>query len=233
MPCCELFLIKYHTRLPLCAQRRLNANSTKDMEQENDRLTGQKQRCTWADSAPDFPRYHDEEWGFPVADNRRLFEKLCLETFQSGLSWRTILAKRESFRLAFDEFDFNKVAAFDEQKVAELLANKNIVRNKRKILAVINNAKCAQEMVKTEGSLANFFWCYEPVENSLPPPETQTTCKESIALSKELKRRGWVFVGPTTLYAFMQSMGLINDHAECCFMRDKIDQARKAFKRPC
>lgn len=202
------------------------------MKQENNTLIDQKTRCAWTNSAPDFPRYHDEEWGFPIADDRRLFEKLCLETFQSGLSWRTILNKRESFREAFQHFDFHKVATFDEQKVAELLANKDIVRNKRKILAVINNAKCAQEMVKSEGSLAAFFWRYEPDEGSLPPPETQTTCKESIVLSKTLKKLGWTFVGPTTLYAFMQSMGLVNDHAEHCFMRVKIDQARKAFKRP-
>jgi len=189
-------------------------------------------RCTWADSAPDFPHYHDTEWGFPVADDRRLFEKLCLETFQSGLSWRTILSKRESFRLAFHHFDFNKVALFGDKDIEKLLENKDIVRNKRKILAVINNAKRALEMIETEGSLAAFLWRYEPDENTLPPPETQTTSPESIALSKALKKRGWQFVGPTTLYAFMQSMGLINDHAEACFMRDKIEQARKGFNRP-
>jgi DNA-3-methyladenine glycosylase I len=191
-----------------------------------------KQRCSWADSAPDFPHYHDTEWGFPVADDQRLFEKLCLETFQSGLSWRTILAKRDSFRLAFHDFDFNKVSKFDEPKIATLLTNKDIVRNKRKILAVINNAKRAQEMVIAEGSLATFLWRYEPDESTLPPPATQTTCPESIALSKALKKLGWQFVGPTTLYAFMQSMGLINDHEEHCFLRSKIDLARKEFQRP-
>lgn len=190
-------------------------------------------RCAWASSAPDFPVYHDTEWGFPVDNDQRLFEKLCLETFQSGLSWRTILTKRESFRLAFEYFDFHRVALFDDRDVEKLLENKDIVRNKRKILAVINNAKRALEMIEKEGSLAAFIWRYEPDENTLPPPETQTTCPESIALSKELKKRGWQFVGPTTMYAFMQSMGLINDHAEDCFMREKIDLARKGFERPC
>ncbi|MGO2354222.1 MAG: DNA-3-methyladenine glycosylase I [Marinomonas foliarum] len=191
-----------------------------------------KPRCAWASTAPDFPHYHDNEWGFPVDDDQRLFEKLCLETFQSGLSWRTILSKRDNFRAAFESFDFHKVALFGEKEIAELLNNQDIVRNKRKILAVINNAKRAIEMIEQEGSLAAFIWRYEPDENTLPPPEIQTTCAESIALSKELKKRGWQFVGPTTLYAFMQSMGLINDHAEDCFMREEIDRARKGFMRP-
>ena len=195
-------------------------------------LPDDKARCAWASSAPDFPHYHDTEWGFPVDDDQRLFEKLCLETFQSGLSWRTILSKREHFRAAFEGFDFHKVAQFGEDNVAILLKNDGIVRNKRKILAVINNAKRAIEMVEKEGSLAAFIWRYEPDENTLPPPETQTTCAESIALSKELKKRGWQLVGPTTLYAFMQSMGLINDHAEDCFLREEIDKARKRFKKP-
>lgn len=195
-------------------------------------LPDDKKRCAWASSAPDFPHYHDTEWGFPVDDDQRLFEKLCLETFQSGLSWRTILTKRENFRLAFENFDFHKVAQFGEKEIAELLNNEGIVRNKRKILAVINNAQRAIEMIEQEVSLAAFLWRYEPNETTLPPPETQTTCTESIALSKELKKRGWQFVGPTTLYAFMQSMGLINDHAENCFMREEIAQARKEFVRP-
>ncbi|BDX01398.1 DNA-3-methyladenine glycosylase I [Marinomonas pontica] len=191
-----------------------------------------RHRCEWASTAPDFPHYHDNEWGFPVDNDQRLFEKLCLETFQSGLSWRTILSKRENFRAAFKGFDFHKVALFDEKEITELLNNQGIIRNKRKILAVINNAKRAIEMIGKEGSLAAFIWRYEPDENTLPPPETQTTCAESIALSKELKKRGWQFVGPTTIYAFMQSMGLINDHAKDCFMREKIDLARKGFVRP-
>lgn len=195
-------------------------------------MTDSKKRCAWADSAPDFPHYHDHEWGFPVADDQRLFEKLCLETFQSGLSWRTILTKRESFRLAFHQFDINKVAQFDDKDIERLINDARIIRNLRKIYAVINNAKRAQEMIAKEGSLAAFLWRYEPDENTLPPPETQTTCKESVALSKDLKKLGWTFVGPTTLYAFMQSMGLINDHAEHCFMRERIDTARKEFQRP-
>jgi len=195
-------------------------------------VTDSKKRCAWADSAPDFPHYHDHEWGFPVADDQRLFEKLCLETFQSGLSWRTILTKRENFRLAFHQFDINKVAQFNDQDIEALLNNEGIIRNLRKIYAVINNAKRAQEMIAKEGSLATFLWRYEPDETTLPPPETQTTCKESVALSKDLKKLGWTFVGPTTLYSFMQSMGLINDHAEHCFMREKIDMARKEFQRP-
>jgi DNA-3-methyladenine glycosylase I len=193
---------------------------------------GDNHRCAWASAAPDFPDYHDTEWGVPIDDDRRLFEKLCLETFQSGLSWRTILTKRENFRCAFQHFDFNKVALFSGKDVEALLDNKGIVRNKRKILAVINNAKRALEMIEKEGSLAAFLWRYEPDESTLPPPETQTTCEESVALSKELKKRGWQFVGPTTLYAFMQSMGLINDHAEDCFMREEINKARKGFERP-
>ena len=195
-------------------------------------MTDSKQRCAWADAAPDFPRYHDHEWGFPVADDQRLFEKLCLETFQSGLSWRTILAKRENFRLAFHQFDIDKVAQLDDKDIEELLNNAGIIRNLRKIYAVINNAKRAQEMIAKEGSLATFLWRYEPDESTLPPPATQTTSPESIALSKDLKKLGWTFVGPTTLYAFMQSMGLINDHEEGCFLRNKIDQARKEFQRP-
>ena len=191
-----------------------------------------KQRCAWADSAPDFPHYHDNEWGFPIADDQRLFEKLCLETFQSGLSWRTILTKRDNFRLAFHDFNIDRVAQFDDSDVERLLNNVGIVRNKRKILAVINNAKRAQELIAKEGSLAAFLWRYEPDETTLPAPQSQTTCQESVALSKDLKKLGWSFVGPTTLYAFMQSMGLINDHEEGCFMREEIDKARKVFKRP-
>lgn len=189
-------------------------------------------RCQWATSAPDFPHYHDEEWGFPVADDQRLFEKLCLETFQSGLSWRTILAKREHFRAAFAQFDFHQMAQFTEQDVQALLANKNIVRNKRKILAVINNAKRAQEMVEKEGSIAAFLWRYEPDIKPSYQPNSQTTSPESIALAKALKKRGWQFLGPTTLYAFMQSMGLINDHELQCDLRKTIEEARDAFQRP-
>lgn len=189
-------------------------------------------RCSWCGSVAEFFDYHDHEWGFPVADDIRLFEKLCLESFQSGLSWRTILAKRENFRHAFHHFDFNLIAKFDEQDVERLLQNAGIVRHRGKIEAVINNAQRAQELVKAQGSLAAFFWQYEPAESTLPKPQTVTTSAESVALSKALKKMGWKFVGPTTVYAFMQAMGLINDHVEGCITRPKVTEARKQFKRP-
>jgi len=189
-------------------------------------------RCHWCSFALEFPAYHDIEWGFPVADDQRLFEKLSLEGFQSGLSWRTILAKRENFRQAFHGFDFNRVARFTDKDVARLLQNEGIIRHRGKIEAVINNAQRAQEMVKQEGSIAAFIWSYEPDAKSLATPQTASTSAESIALSKELKKRGWKFVGPTTVYAFMQAMGLINDHAEGCFSRAKAEKARQTFKRP-
>ncbi|MCF7789553.1 MAG: DNA-3-methyladenine glycosylase I [Prosthecobacter sp.] len=191
-----------------------------------------KQRCHWCSSAPEFPAYHDTEWGFPVADDHRLFEKLCLEGFQSGLSWRTILAKRENFRRAFHDFDFDRVARFTEKDVALLLQDAGIIRHRGKIEAVINNARRAQELVKQEGSLAAFVWRYEPAPQKLAEPQTASTSDESVALSKELKKRGWKFVGPTTVFAFMQAMGLINDHADGCFIRAKVAKARKAFHRP-
>lgn len=191
-----------------------------------------KPRCSWSNSAPEFDHYHDTEWGFPVGDDRRLFEKLCLESFQSGLSWRTILAKRENFRAAFANFDFNVMADFTAKDVERLLQDKGIVRHRGKIEAVINNAARAQEIVEQEGSLAAFIWGYEPDASQLGEPQTQSTSTESIALSKELKKRGWKFVGPTTVYAFMQAMGLINDHVEGCVMRDKAEQDRQNFTRP-
>lgn len=189
-------------------------------------------RCAWAISAPEFLNYHDTEWGFPVADDRRLFEKLCLESFQSGLSWRTILNKRENFRAAFANFDHEKVATFDNTDVARLMANEGIVRNKAKIAATINNAKRMRELVDKEGSLAAFVWRYEPDPGTLPEPQTTSTSPTSIALSKELKKRGWQFLGPTTIFAFMQAMGLINDHARGCVIRDKAAGARAAFTPP-
>ncbi len=189
-------------------------------------------RCRWCGSAPEFLDYHDKEWGFPVSDEHRLFEKLCLEGFQSGLSWRTILAKREHFRTAFHGFDFDRVARFKPADVERLLQNEGIVRHRGKIEATINNAQRAQELVKQEGSLAAFIWRYEPDAADLATPQTASTSAASVALSKELKKRGWKFVGPTTVYAFMQAMGLINDHAEGCAMRAKANQARQRFKRP-
>lgn len=189
-------------------------------------------RCLWCGGAAEFLPYHDNEWGFPVANDQRLFEKLCLESFQSGLSWRTILNKRENFRAAFHHFDFQKVAQFGEDDVQQLLQNAGIIRHRGKIEAVINNALRAQEMVEQESSLAAFFWRFEPDADSLPPPQTQVTSPESIALSKALKKRGWKFVGPTTAFAFMQAMGLINDHSLNCITRVQVAQARQQFKRP-
>jgi DNA-3-methyladenine glycosylase I len=191
-----------------------------------------KPRCRWSGSAPEFLHYHDSEWGFPVADDRRLFEKLSLEGFQSGLSWRTILAKRENFRAAFRGFDFDRVARFTSRDVERLLKDAGIVRHRGKIEAVINNAKRAQDLVKREGSLAAFLWRYEPDAKGLAKPQTVSTSAESIALSKDLLKQGWKFVGPTTVYAFMQAMGLVNDHAEDCVIRAQAERARKTFKRP-
>ncbi len=191
-----------------------------------------KPRCRWCAAAPDFLAYHDKEWGFPVEDDRRLFEKLCLESFQSGLSWRTILAKRENFRAAFQGFDFDRVARFTQRDVERLLQDEGIVRHRGKIEAVINNAERARELVEREGSLAAFVWSYEPDPKDLPEPQSASTSPVSVALSKDLKKQGWKFVGPTTVYAFLQAMGLINDHVRDCVIRDKVERARKAFKRP-
>lgn len=191
-----------------------------------------KLRCAWCAAAPDFFDYHDREWGYPVSDDFRLFEKICLEGFQSGLSWRTILAKRENFRAAFHHFDFNKIARFTQRDVNRLLKDEGIVRHRGKIEAVINNAKRACELVKQEGSLARFFWKYEPDAKQLAKPQTVSTNDASVALSKDLKKMGWKFVGPTTVFAFMQAMGLINDHVEGCVYRDKVASARKKFKLP-
>ena len=176
-------------------------------------------RCGWCAAAPEFFAYHDAEWGFPVTDDRRLFEKLCLESFQSGLSWRTILAKRDNFRAAFANFEIDKVAAFTEEDAARLLQDAGIIRHRGKIAATIDNARRAQELVKAEGSLAAYVWRFETVE--MP----------AAALSKDLKKRGWAFVGQTTIYAFLQAMGLINDHAEGCVVRDKAAQAKELASR--
>ncbi|MBD3669738.1 MAG: DNA-3-methyladenine glycosylase I [Gammaproteobacteria bacterium] len=189
-------------------------------------------RCDWCAADDELRHYHDTEWGFPVADDQRLFEKICLEGFQSGLSWRTILAKRENFRNAFHDFDFDQIAGFIQRDVERLLKDKGIVRHRGKIEAVINNARCAREMVVSEGSLAAYFWRFEPVKDTLPEPQSRSTSVESITLSKDLKKRGWKFVGPTTVYAFMQAMGLINDHVETCIIRDKVTRARQGFSPP-
>jgi len=191
-----------------------------------------KARCRWCGAAPEFLDYHDTEWGFPVDEDQRLFEKLSLEGFQSGLSWRTILAKRENFRAAFHDFDFDRIARYTRRDLDRLLGDAGIVRHRGKIEAAINNARQAQELVKQEGSLAAFLWRYEPRAKGLAKPQTVSTSAESLALSKDLKKQGWKFVGPTTVYAFMQAMGLINDHVEGCVIRAKVERARKGFRRP-
>jgi len=191
-------------------------------------------RCRWADGSPEYRAYHDTEWGFPVGDDRRLFEKLSLEGFQAGLSWLTILRKRESFRRAFAGFDFAEVAAFEEADVARLLGDAGIVRHRGKIEAVINNAQRAVELVAAEGSLARFVWTFEPTAggSDLGHADVPSVTAESGALARELKRRGWRFVGPTTVYAFMQAMGLVNDHLTGCHSRPTALAAREAFVRP-
>ncbi len=189
-------------------------------------------RCAWCGTVDAFFPYHDTEWGYPVDDDQRLFEKLCLESFQSGLSWRTILDKRDNFRQAFAQFDFHKVALYKEKDVKALLENAGIVRHRGKISAVINNAARAVELEQEAGSLAHFFWQFEPEAASLPEPQSRTTCPESEQLAKALKQRGWKFVGPTTAYAFMQAMGLINDHVHECSVRANVEAARAKFRRP-
>ena len=188
-------------------------------------------RCAWGDSAPEYRAYHDREWGFPVADDTRLFEKLSLEAFQSGLSWLTILRKREAFRSAFAAFEIDRVARFDDSDVDRLLADASIVRNRSKIEAVVNNARRALELVDTEGSLAAYVWRFEPsgTRNRRTLP---SHTPESQAMARDLKRRGWRFVGPTTAYAFMQAMGLVNDHAEGCEAGATAEEERARFKRP-
>lgn len=191
-----------------------------------------KPRCGWCAQTDDFFPYHDTEWGYPVDDDIRLFEKICLEGFQSGLSWRTILAKRENFRKAFKGFDFRKVAKFTDKDVERLLQDEGIIRHRGKIEATINNAQRAIEMVSQEGSIAAYFWAHEPDPADLGAPQSVSTSAVSDAVSKDLKKRGWKFVGPTTVYSFMQAMGLINDHVEGCVIRAKVDSARRKFKRP-
>jgi DNA-3-methyladenine glycosylase I len=193
-------------------------------------------RCSWGDSAPEYRDYHDSEWGFPVADDIRLFEKLSLEAFQAGLSWLTILRKREAFRAAFAGFDFERVARFGDRDVERLLADAGIVRHRGKIEAVIDNARRAIELVEAEGSIAAFVWHYEPSPRAgsftRADLAANPTTPESLALAKELKRRGWRFLGPTTVYAFMQAMGLAEDHLDGCEAKTRAQAARARFARP-
>ena len=195
-------------------------------------------RCFWHGNLPDYLHYHDHEWGRPVADDRRLFEKLCLEGFQSGLSWLTILRKRENFRAAFDGFDFEKVANYGEKDVERLRADAGIVRHAGKIRSAINNAARARELADEAGSVATWFWKFEPGPDERPQVMDYATLRAnpttpvSTRISKELKKRGWSFVGPTTVYAFMQAMGLVNDHIEGCVCRGEVERERDAFVRP-
>jgi DNA-3-methyladenine glycosylase I len=184
-------------------------------------------RCWWPGEDPLYIAYHDKEWGRPVRDDTRLFEKVCLEGFQSGLSWITILRKRDNFRAAFDGFDPARVARFTQRDVQRLLKDAGIVRHRGKIESTINNAKRALELREEFGSLAKYFWQWRPDERSRPRRltrdvlKTMATTPESVAMSKDLRTRGWTFVGPTTSYAFMQAMGLVNDHVEGCFLAGK------------
>lgn len=186
------------------------------------------QGCQWATSAPDYISYHGDEWGVPVTDDHRLFEKLCLEGFQSGLSWLTILRKRQGFRQAFADFDMDKVARFNARDVEALVLDTGIIRHRGKIESTINNARCALKLREERGSLSKYFWSFEPKRRPAPVPMVAQTA-ESVALSKDLKRRGFSFVGPTTAYAFMQAMGLVNDHAAGCAARARCERARKAL----
>ena len=184
--------------------------------------------CQWATSAADYRAYHDDEWGMPGGDDHRLFEKLCLEGFQAGLSWLTILRKRDAFRRAFADFDFEKVARFNSRCVDRLLQDASIVRHRGKIQSTINNARRAVELRDARGSLTNYFWSFEPPRRPAPDPLPAFT-DQSTALSKDLKRLGFTFVGPTTAYAFMQAMGLVNDHVEGCAAGARCEQARKTI----
>lgn len=195
-------------------------------------------RCWWCDGDESYLRYHDEEWGRPVADDHLLFEKIVLEGFQSGLSWLTILRKRENFRRAFEQFDFKKVAQFTEEDVERLMQDEGIVRHRRKIESAINNAQRAVELADEFGSLAAFIWSFEP--NPVNRPELfdyealiqRTQTEESATLADALKERGWSFVGPTTMYAFMQAVGMVNDHLNGCCIRPRITRERRDFQRP-
>ena len=200
--------------------------------------TDRRRRCFWGAGAPDYQRYHDDEWGRPVTDDRRLFEKLCLEGFQSGLSWLTILRKRDAFRRAFAGFDPPAVARFGARDVARLLGDASIVRHRGKIESTINNARHACELIAEKGSIAAHVWSFEPPATDRPRRMTWAALRKlaqtpaSRALAGDLKRRGWSFVGPTTVYAFMQAMGLVNDHVEGCHARDIATRERRSLVVP-
>ena len=195
-------------------------------------------RCSWPGEDPFYIQYHDEEWGRPVTNDTRLFEKICLEGFQAGLSWITILRKRENFRRAFKDFDAETVARFGARDVQRLLKDEGIIRHRGKIESTINNAKRALDLIDEKGSLAAYFWSWEPAPAERPGKLTRevlikmATTPQSVAMSKDLKKRGWSFVGPTTSYAFMQAMGLVNDHVHDCGVRAEVEKARTKFKRP-
>lgn len=195
-------------------------------------------RCWWAGNDPLYLRYHDEEWGRPVVDDTRLFEKICLEGFQAGLSWLTILRKREAFRQAFADFDISRVARFGARDITRLLGDTGIVRHRGKIESAINNARNARALVDEYGSLASYVWQWEPAAETRPRRLTKAALMrlavspESTALSRDLKRRGWTFVGPTTMYAFMQAIGLVNDHIDGCMSREAVEKARARLRRP-
>lgn len=194
-------------------------------------------RCWWHGNRPDYLEYHDQEWGHPVTDDARLFEKICLEGFQSGLSWLTILRKRENFRAAFSDFDFHEVARFGETEIEQLVKDPGIIRHRGKIESTINNARRAIELIEERGSLAAYFWSFEPGSEDRPERMDYETLSAlgkseiSTKISKDLKKRGWSFVGPTTVYAFMQAMGLVNDHLQGCFCRGIIDEKRRKLDR--
>ena len=191
-------------------------------------------RCWWCGHDPVYAAYHDDEWGRPVDEDRRLFEKMCLEGFQAGLSWLTILKKRPDFRRCFCEFDFHRVARFTDRDVRRLLADPRIVRHRGKIESTINNAARATEMVERDGSLAAFFWQFEPETTSPVRDRDEVAAKtpESAAMSRELKRNGWTFVGPTTCYALMQATGMVNDHLRRCHVWEQVEVTRREFRRP-
>ncbi len=198
-------------------------------------MSGAKHRCWWCGDDPLYVAYHDTEWGRATKDDRYLFEKICLEGFQAGLSWITVLRKRERFREVFDHFDIQKVSRFTEKDVLRLLKDEGIIRHRGKIESVINNAACAIELKKEYGSLAAYFWGWVPDQKERPKTFDEKTVKStaqtltSKAISKDLKKRGWSFVGPTTIYSFMQAIGMVNDHVEDCFCRKEAEKIRKSF----